>query len=48
LGVPCLILNQKEKDVIKEPKGGKRVTFEEYKKEMEKVRKSIFGNKKKN
>jgi GLPGLI family protein len=43
-----IVLNPKKKLKVKEPKGGKRVTFEEYKKEMEKARKSIFGNKKKN
>lgn len=37
-------LNPKEKIVVKEPKRGKRVSFAEYKKLIDKAKKSIFGN----
>jgi len=39
-----IILNPKEKVVIEELKGGKRVSFEEYKRIMNKAKKSVFGN----
>jgi len=39
-----ITLNPKNKFVVKEPKSGKRVTYEEYSEIMKKARKSIFGN----
>jgi GLPGLI family protein len=39
-----ITLNPKEKIVIKEPKGGKRVSYEEYAKEIKTAKKRIFGN----
>lgn len=39
-----IILNPNEKVVIKEPKGGKRVSYEEYAKEMKTAKKRVFGN----
>ena len=39
-----IILNPKEKVNVQEPKGGKRVSYEEYNKIMKKAKKSVFGN----
>jgi GLPGLI family protein len=39
-----IVLNPKEKIVIKEPKGGKRVSYEEYAKEIKIAKKRVFGN----
>lgn len=39
-----IILNPKEEVKIKEPKGGKRVTYEEYREIVKKAKKSVFGN----
>tara|TARA_R110002049_G_scaffold107876_1_gene255718 strand:- start:238 stop:969 length:732 start_codon:yes stop_codon:yes gene_type:complete len=40
-----VVLNPKEKIKVVEPKEGKRVSKEEYAKEIKKARKSVFGNK---
>ena len=39
-----IILNSKEEITIEEPKGGKRVTHEEYSEIMSRAKKSVFGN----
>jgi len=39
-----IILNPKEEIKIKEPKGGKRVSYEEYKEIVKKAKKRVFGN----
>jgi len=39
-----ITLNPKDKVIVKEPKGGERVTYEEYSKLTKKAKKSIFGN----
>ena len=43
-----IVLNPKEKIIVEELKGGKRVSYEEYAKEIKKARKSIFGKDDKN
>jgi len=39
-----IILNPKEKVIIKEPKGEKRLSYEEYSEIVGKAKKSVFGN----
>ncbi|WP_397444703.1 GLPGLI family protein [Polaribacter sp. R77954] len=39
-----IILNPKEKVVVERPKGGNRVSYEEYSSIMKKAKKSVFGN----
>jgi GLPGLI family protein len=39
-----IILNPKEKVIVKEPKGGKRLTYEEYSEIVGKAKKTVFGN----
>ncbi|WP_159949557.1 GLPGLI family protein [Polaribacter septentrionalilitoris] len=39
-----ITLNPKEKIKIEEPKGGKRISYEEYEKEIKTAKKRIFGN----
>ncbi|UAM97894.1 GLPGLI family protein [Polaribacter litorisediminis] len=39
-----IVLNPKEEIKVEEPTGGKRVSYEEYAKEIKKAKKSVFGN----
>ncbi|MDX6745450.1 GLPGLI family protein [Polaribacter sp. PL03] len=39
-----IVLNPKEKIIVEELKGCKRVSYEEYVKEIKKAKKSVFGN----
>jgi GLPGLI family protein len=39
-----IVLNPKEEIKIEIPKGGKRISGEEYAKEIKKAKKSVFGN----
>lgn len=46
--VTKIVLNPKEEIKVEEPTGGKRVSFEEYKKIMKKAKESVFGKEVKN
>lgn len=39
-----IVLNPKKEIIVKEPKGGKRVSYESYKKQIKTAKKIVFGN----